>query len=111
MSTEAPRPIRSDPTANSDLHLSELARGASLALDNALQLQREATVLYGMGSFSRALLLHQISLEECGKIEILGGWATSHLMGHPINLRKVASALASHEAKNFANAYMLPAGE
>ena len=88
--------------------LPQLARGAALSLENAEDLYREAAVLYAHGAFSRALALHQISMEECGKIEILGGWATSYLLGLDVDSRKVQFALASHRAKNFANAYMLP---
>lgn len=91
--------------------LSQLARGAELSLENALQLQAEAVILTANRTFSRALFLHQISLEECAKIDILGGWASSHLLGLPVNIRKVESTLASHKAKNFTNAYMLPPTE
>jgi AbiV family abortive infection protein len=94
-----------------DLHVSQLARGAALALANAESLFREAAILLSCRAYSRCLFLHQISLEECGKIEILGGWATSLLMGLPSDATKVESALANHKAKNFANAYMLPVNE
>ncbi|MEQ1591449.1 MAG: AbiV family abortive infection protein [Thiobacillaceae bacterium] len=99
------------PTAPEDQQISQLARGAALALANAEDLFREASVLFACKAYSRALFLHQISMEECGKIEILGGWASGQLMGLPLNIKKVASALASHKAKNFANAYMLPVSE
>jgi AbiV family abortive infection protein len=91
--------------------LAELARGASFSFRNAEDLYREATILYAHGAFSRALALHQIFMEECGKIEILGAWATSYLLGLDVDRRKVESALASHRAKNSANAYMLPVTE
>lgn len=91
-----------------DPHLPELARGASLALANAEDLFREGKTLFACKALSRALFLHQISLEECGKAEILGCWATGHLMGHSVDLRKMKPRLASHKAKNFLNAYMLP---
>lgn len=94
-----------------DPHLAQLARGAELSLENALQLQAEAVILTATRAFSRALFLHQVSLEECAKVDILGGWACSHLLGFPVNIRKVESALTSHKAKNFTNAYMLPATE
>jgi AbiV family abortive infection protein len=88
--------------------LLELVRGASLAFENAQDLYREASLLRGHGALSRALFLHQISLEECGKIEILGGWATSLLAGFEVNIGKLSGALARHKSKNYANAYMLP---
>lgn len=89
--------------------LHELSHGASMAFKNAQQLYQEACLLRSHGSLSRALFLYQISLEECGKIDILGGWATSLLMGDEINLAKLAAALVRHKAKNYTNAYMLPA--
>jgi AbiV family abortive infection protein len=91
-----------------DAQLHELSRGASKAFLNAEELFQEASLLHSHGALSRALFLHQISLEECGKIEMLGAWATSLLMGFEVDLRKLAVALASHQAKNYTNAYMLP---
>ena len=95
----------------SDHYLEELVRGASLAFANAEDLFREGKTLFACKALSRALFLHQISLEECGKVEMLGWWATGHLLGFPIDLHKMKFRLASHKAKNFANAYMLPVGE
>jgi len=94
-----------------DPHLSELARGASLAFANAEDLFREGKTLSACKAFSRALFLHQISLEECGKTEILGWWATGHLMGISVDLSKMRPRLTRHMVKNFANAYMLPLSE
>lgn len=94
-----------------DPHLSELVHGAALALANAKDLFREGTALLACGAFSRALFLHQISMEECAKAEMLGWWATAHLMGEPVDLTKMRACLARHKAKNFANAYMLPVGK
>ncbi len=94
-----------------DPHLSELVRGASLAFANAEELFREAQTLSACKAFSRALFLHQISLEECGKTEIIGWWATGHLMGISVDVSRIRSRLARHKVKNFANAYMLPLNE
>jgi len=91
-----------------DTYLNELVHGASLAFANAEDLFCEGKILFTHKAFSRSLFLHQISLEECGKAEILGWWATSHLMGFSVDLRKMKPRIASHKAKNFANAYMLP---
>jgi len=91
-----------------DAQLRELSRGASKAFLNAEELFQEASLLHSHGALSRALFLHQISLEECGKIEMLGVWATSLLMGFEVDLRKLSVALASHKAKSYTNAYMLP---
>ncbi len=87
--------------------LSELARGAKEAFKNAEQLFGEASLLKDNGALSRALFLHQISMEECAKVELLGVWATRLLMGGEVNVTKLASALTSHKAKNLTNAYML----
>jgi AbiV family abortive infection protein len=94
-----------------DPHLSELVRGASLAFANAEQLFSEAKILSARKAFSRALFFHQISLEECGKTEILGWWATGHLMGIAVDFEKIRSRLTRHKVKNFVNAYMLPLSE
>lgn len=74
--------------------LEQLALGATLAFENAQDLFREAAVLYATRSYARALFLHQISMEECGKIEILGAWATGHLLGFSSDPRKMARAFA-----------------
>lgn len=94
-----------------DEHLSELVKGACLAFTNAVDLFREARTLYDSKAFSRALFLHQISMEECGKTEMIGWWATGHLMGTPVDLSKVRSRLTRHKTKNYVNAYMLPLSE
>lgn len=88
--------------------LNTLADGAAKVLQNASDLYQEAATLHQTGALSRALFLHQISLEECAKIEMLGAWAVSVLAGIDVNEDKVASAFASHKAKNYTNAYMLP---
>lgn len=89
--------------------LAELARGAQITFANAEALYNEASFLRGQGRLSRALFLHQISLEECAKIEILGAFATSLLMGHDVDFEKVQKGLASHAHKNRTNAYFLNA--
>jgi AbiV family abortive infection protein len=60
--------------------ISELARGAELSFENAKELFREAVILFKHGSIYRAYFLHQISIEEFGKIELIGGYAIAHLM-------------------------------
>ena len=87
--------------------LSELARGAKETFKNAEQLFLEASLLKDNGMLNRALFLHQISMEECAKVELLGVSATSLLMGEEVDATKLAAALASHKAKNRTNAYML----
>jgi AbiV family abortive infection protein len=54
----------------------------------------------------RALALHQISMEECSKLDMLGAAAMSLVMGHPLDLHKLATAFRQHEVKNYNNAYM-----
>jgi len=93
--------------------LYELSRGAELIFRNAEQLFQEAEALKNIGAFARSLFLHQISIEECAKIEMVGGWATSMLMGYPVDLNTLVAKFQRHEAKNHINAYMTPmtAGE
>src|SRR5437870_2628501 len=91
--------------------LFELIIGVQKTFENAETLYTEASLLRHAGFLSHALFLHQISLEECAKIEILGGWATSMLMGYHVDLAKVTNALASHARKNRTNAYFLEPSE
>jgi AbiV family abortive infection protein len=81
------------------------ASGAELIFANAEALCNEAQILGQAGSFARAATLHQISMEECSKIDTLGAAATSILMGHDVDETKLATALRDHRSKNFANAY------
>lgn len=85
--------------------LAEFARGGELIFDNAEQLYREACILRENGAFSRALCLHQLSSEECGKLEMLGGYAMTIILDHGFNPAKMVKAFRNHKAKNFANAY------
>lgn len=87
--------------------LAELTRGAEETFENAEALYREASILRDNGALNRALFLYQISLEECAKLEMLGAWVTSLLMGHEVDSIKVAKAMASHANKNRTNAYFL----
>ncbi|MBR0900270.1 AbiV family abortive infection protein [Bradyrhizobium tropiciagri] len=93
--------------ANRKALFGEIARGAEVAFRNAEELFSEASLLGKHRALSRSLFLHQISLEECGKIELLTAWATGLLMGEEIDPRKLTKALVNHKAKNHANAYML----
>lgn len=85
--------------------LTELSRGVQLTFSNAEQLYNEGSLLRKKGSLSRALFLHQISLEECGKIDIIGSWAIHLLVGGKVDIAAMTKAFRSHEAKNYANAY------
>lgn len=86
-----------------------LAEGAAKILDNASDLQREAVLLHAAGALSRSLALHQISLEECSKVDMLGAWASGKLMGYEgPDLDGMAKIFANHRAKNYNNAYMMP---
>jgi AbiV family abortive infection protein len=84
-----------------------LVRGAEKTFDNAEKLYFEAALLAKAGATARALCLHQISLEECSKIETMGAWATSLLSGREVNQNKVLAAFRRHSAKNKNNAYMM----
>jgi AbiV family abortive infection protein len=89
--------------------LSVIVRGAEKTLDNAEKLYFEAMLLAKAGATARALCLHQISLEECSKIESMGAWATSLISGIEVNQDKVLGAFRRHSSKNRSNAYMLRA--
>lgn len=81
--------------------------GAEKMFANAEQLFVEAETLTKIGATARALCLHQISLEECSKINQLGAWAVSLLAGLEVNQKKLLAAFARHDAKNKHNAFML----
>jgi AbiV family abortive infection protein len=87
--------------------LSVLVKGAEKTFDNAEKLYFEAQLLAKAGATARALCLHQISLEECSKIETMGAWGVSLLSGHEGDRNKILAALRRHAVKNKNNAYML----
>lgn len=91
--------------------LSVLVRGAEKTFENAELLYFEAEILAKAGATARALCLHQISLEECSKIEKMGAWATSLLAGHKVDQNKALAAFRRHSSKNKGNAYMLKASQ
>ena len=88
-----------------------LIDGALSVFDNADQLFAEASTLANAEAYPRAYLLHQISLEECGKIEILGAAINSCLGGSDVDINSLAKVFRRHEAKNKVNAYYLPRSE
>jgi len=49
--------------------LRKLTAGAQKVLENAASLYKEALTLMEAGALSRALFLHQISMEECAEVE------------------------------------------
>jgi len=74
--------------------LAELSRGGNLAIGNAEELYAEAVLLKKNGHLSRALALHQISIEDCAKVDIVGAWATNLVCGgeydHVLDVSSVA---------------------
>jgi AbiV family abortive infection protein len=96
-----------DRVATEQASLKVLVSGAEKMFDNAERLFCEAEILAKAGGIARPLFLHQISLEECSKINTLGAWAVSLLLGCDVNQKKVLVAFGRHEAKNKHNAYML----
>jgi AbiV family abortive infection protein len=96
-----------EPTLTPDLaRLAQIEHGATLALQNAERLHDEAQLLRTHGAFARAYALHQISTEECSKVDVLGERALHHILGIPFDLAKVMRELSSHKVKNFRNAEM-----
>lgn len=87
--------------------LDVLVRGAEKTFENAERLFHEAELLAKVGAVARALCLHQISLEECSKVDNLSAWAVNLILDVEVNQKKVFAALARHAAKNKSNAYML----
>jgi AbiV family abortive infection protein len=99
-----PKDTERDVSANGD-RLRGYSRGAQLIFENAEALYNEAQTLGQSGSLARAAALHQISMEECAKIDMLGACATSILMGHEVDDDHIAKAFRDHKVKNHANAY------
>jgi AbiV family abortive infection protein len=99
--TNGADPLPDDPLA----FLAELKRGGELIFENAQHLSTEARLLRQNGAIARAVCLHQLSNEECGKIELIGGWAMSVVLGDEVDAKRIAWALRDHKAKNYANAY------
>lgn len=87
--------------------LSNLADGAKLIFENAKQLYQEARLLRDVRAYSRSLFLHQISMEECAKIETIGVTVFSDLLGEKVEFKKVEDFFRSHARKNRTNAYFL----
>jgi hypothetical protein len=73
----------SDRSSPEEEILREVLDGVTKVRDNAEQLFSEAKILRAAGALSRALVLHQISMEECAKADMLGAWAISRLTGMP----------------------------
>jgi AbiV family abortive infection protein len=88
-----------------------LIDGALIVFENADRLFNEAGILADVEAFPRAYLLHQISLEECGKIEILSAAVVSCLAGEDVDVKSLAKVFRRHESKNKINAYFLPRSE
>lgn len=88
-----------------------LMDGLRKTFQNADELYDEATYLAERGSLPRAVLLHQISLEECGKAEMLCVAIFSVLQGTEVAIRQLKRAFSRHEGKNRTNAYFLPTSE
>ena len=104
-------PVEVEPAEAPAVSIDVLMDGAKKACANAEALFAEAKLLGEHGAIARALCLHQISLEECSKLEFLGAWSMSLVRGHELNPRRAASAFSSHTAKNKLNAYMLDPSE
>jgi AbiV family abortive infection protein len=97
--------LQDPPHDDSLLFLAELKRGGELAFANAQQLFREGKLLREHGAIARAACLHQLSNEECGKVELLGWCAMSSVLGRDVDRTRLSRVLRDHKAKNYANAY------
>jgi AbiV family abortive infection protein len=83
----------------SGLTLETLVDGAEKCLANAEQLNSNALMLADENSFGVAAFLHQTSLEECAKIDLIGEQATLLLQGGVIDAVELQKALNSHKSK------------
>ncbi len=79
--------------------------GAQVIFENAEALYNEAQLIGNTGALARAAALHQLSMEECAKIDMLGAYATSLLAGHGVDDEVIARVFREHKTKNYANAY------
>lgn len=86
-------------------HLAEFVRGGELIFDNAERLYQEACILTEHAAFARAWALHQLSNEECGKLDIICSAAWMLVIGKPVDFKELEKTLSKHENKNHANAY------
>ncbi|MBF8740017.1 AbiV family abortive infection protein [Pseudomonas guariconensis] len=98
-------------TAEQEAFALKLIDGALSIFENADRLFYEGGVLADVGAFPRAYLMHQISMEECGKIEILGAAVVQCLSGEEVSVKTISTAFRRHESKNKINAYFLPRSE
>lgn len=98
------------PAVKEDL-IKTLIDGAIRVFRNSEMLFFEAELLAKHGAIARAFLLNQISLEECGKLEMICAATTSLLGGGEIDMKRLERAFRSHESKNKSNAYFLPETE
>lgn len=104
---------------NRGMHLTPEARtlantlidGAQKTVMNADELFDEARLLAGASHVARALLLHQISLEECGKLEMLYVATAEVLRGQTVDMKRLSRTFSKHAAKNRTNAYFLAKSE
>ncbi|GEM_PF-4381241 len=76
-----------------------LIDGARKTVQNADELFDEARLLADAGHVARALLLHQISLEECGKLEMLYVATAEVLRGQAVDMKRLSRAFSKHAAK------------
>lgn len=102
---------REDDPVDDGVSLADLAEGARKVFENASDLYDEAVLLQDGGALCRALSLHQISLEECAKVDMLGALAVGLFMGEELSRKSIQRAFSNHRAKNFTNAYLRPPGD
>jgi len=98
-------------TPENETLVKTLIDGAQRTFRNADELFSEAKLLAAHGAVARGYFLHQISLEECGKIEMIAAAVTSLLMGKEVDMKRLTKAFKRHESKNKMNAYFMPKSE
>lgn len=97
---------RAPPKSVADIRteVAHLMVAATAVFENADHLFQEAVLLTKGTYWPRALVLHQISLEELAKLDLIGGYIAQVLMGAG-NSSRFYIEVRQHEAKNKVNAY------
>jgi AbiV family abortive infection protein len=85
--------------------IANLVAGLELTIENAKSLFNEAEILKAHGAIHRAVFLHQISMEECAKVEMISSVLLEYIVNAKIDLETLKRRVSSHENKNRANAY------
>lgn len=93
-------------SSSNDNQVPKFVDGANLIFENATHLFQEASILADANHWTRSVFLHQISIEECAKIQMIGEYVTAVMSGENVDMNKWLRSFRSHQHKNNTNAYM-----